>query len=88
MSSCQFEQWRFCLGLVHVKNIHAFFGASCHVPDTLLLDHARIPLRTKAEGFMDFASLLRVVTLLVAKYPLSVCTAKVLLTIWMESYFD
>jgi hypothetical protein len=37
---------------------------------------------------MEFASLLRVVTLLVAKFPLSMCAAKVLPTVWMERYFE
>ncbi len=42
----------------------------------------------KANGSMEFASLLRVVTLLVAKFPLSMWAARVLPTIWMERYFD
>ncbi len=37
---------------------------------------------------MEFALLLRVVTLSVAKSPLSMCAAKVLPTIWMVRYFD
>jgi hypothetical protein len=42
----------------------------------------------KANGLMEFASLLRVVTQLVAKFPLSMWAAKVLPTIWMERYFN
>ncbi len=37
---------------------------------------------------MEFALLLRVVTLLVAKFPLSTCAAKVLPTFWMVRYFN
>jgi hypothetical protein len=38
----------FCLGLVHVKNIHALFGLGYHVPNVLLLDHAHVHLRKKS----------------------------------------
>jgi hypothetical protein len=37
---------------------------------------------------MEFTLLLRVVTLSVAKFPLSMWVARVLPTIWMERYFD
>jgi hypothetical protein len=37
----------FCLGLVHLKNIHALFGIEYHVSETMLLNHARVPLRKK-----------------------------------------
>jgi hypothetical protein len=37
----------FCLGLVHIKNIHALFGIGYHVPEALLLNHAPVPLRKK-----------------------------------------
>jgi hypothetical protein len=40
------------------------------------------------DGLMEFALLLRVVTLSVAKFPLSMCAAKVLSTIWMLRYFN
>ncbi len=37
----------FCLGLVHFDYIHALLGVGYHVLDTLLFDHACVPLREK-----------------------------------------
>jgi hypothetical protein len=37
----------FCLGLVCVKNIHPLIGVGDHIPDTLLFDHAHVPLWKK-----------------------------------------
>jgi hypothetical protein len=42
----------------------------------------------KADGLMEFTLLLRLVTLSVAKFQLSICAAKVLQTIWMERYLN
>ncbi len=77
-----------CLGLVCIKDIHALLCVGNHVTHMHLLDHAWFFWGKKDNGLMELASLLRVVTLLVAKFPHSMCAAKDLSTIWMEGYFD
>ncbi len=47
ISSANTGNRSFCLGLVHVKNIHALFGIGYHVSEALLLNHAYVPLRKK-----------------------------------------
>jgi hypothetical protein len=57
-----------------VEYIHALLSVGYHVPDMLLFNHACIPLRKKGIRISEFALLLRVVTLWVANFPLSICS--------------